>query len=621
MNEETIVGIFVGLESSSNEYIAHLIAPYKPDFPIEIGDLLLVKSTNNQIVARVMDYVPRGEFMTSMGERWLNEITSQGAIDAVGQDIKRSKISYRVRIKVLGSMLDGKFSPGLRKIPQITSKVRLPDKGEFKNIITGAVEGRESDVHIGNHALNDDVQIHFDQSELNSKRTFIFARAGYGKSNLMKIICKEWKSDNGGLLVFDPEGEYAVTDKKGRPGIMDARAALLLTNQKVDDDLCNVHHDIKLDLRRIPHKMAIPILVTPGKHENVFFNKVMGMEREGWSQLVDLLHENGWNTTQDAVNQILRRRNSQANGGDFGGEESRSVVTQAIIHNLVPAVLRLHHPGSNTIGIIKKALRRGEVIVFDISRIDSQTARDVSSIIIKSVFEENKSNFITHGGNSLIRATFVLEEAHTVLSESYKGAPSAFVELSKEGRKYSLGGIFITQQPGAIPPEIVSQGDNFFVFHLLSKVDLRSLSNANAHYSEDIITQILNEPIRGKSYMWTSHQPFVIPIAVRNFENPELVKPNKSIDVQKEKKILEDIIGEIVEEQNNPLLKSICDKLSEIDKEGGAENENTIKLYRNLSEGEKKYLKDNNCLQTGYNGDFAVKFPCYRSLKNHGSLT
>ena len=169
MSEEDLVGIFVGLESSSNEYIAYLIAPYKPNFPIEIGDLLLIKSTNGQIVTRVMDYIPRGEFMTSMGERWLNEITSQGAIDAVGQDIKRSKISYRVRIKVLGSMSNEGFSPGLRRIPQITSKVKLPDNEEFKNIIMGAVEGRESDVHIGNHALNDDVEIHFDQSNLNSQ--------------------------------------------------------------------------------------------------------------------------------------------------------------------------------------------------------------------------------------------------------------------------------------------------------------------------------------------------------------------------------------------------------------------------------------------------------------------
>lgn len=616
MIREEIVGIFVGLESASNEYIAYLIAPYKPDFPIQIGNLLLVHNTDSQIVARVMDYLPRGEFMTSMGERWLNEITSQGAIDAVGQDIKRSKISYRVRIKVLGSFVQGRFSPGLRRIPQITSKVTMPGEDEFEKIITSAVQDGKSGVYIGNHALNDAVRIRFDQSHLNSKRTFVFARAGYGKSNLMKVICREWKPDNGGLLVFDPEGEYAVTDKKGRPGIMDARGALLLTNQRMDGALSNVHKQIRLDLRSVPHKMAVPILVTPEKHETVFFNKVMGLEKQTWSQLVDLLHKDGWNTSPYEINALITKNRQSSDDGQDG----KSVVTQAIINNLVPAIYRLHSPGSNTLEIVKSALRRGEVVIFDISRIDSQTARDVSSIIIKSVFEENKSNFIKHGGNSLIRATFVLEEAHTVLSERSRGAPSAFVELAKEGRKYNMGGIFITQQPGAIPSEIVSQGDNFFVFHLLSKSDLRALSAANAHYSDDIITQILNEPIRGKSYMWTSHQPFVIPMMVRNFEDPRLTTPHRSVEMQRNHDILGDIKNKIVEEQDNPILHSICCKLSEIEKEDIDQYQKTVKLYQNIEEDARKYLKDLDCLYAGDDGhDYAVKYTCYNSLKDNGT--
>ena len=615
MSDSDTVGIFVGLESSSNEYIAYLIAPYKSNFPIEIGDLLLIENVTGRIVARVMDYFPRGEFMTSMGENWLNEITSQGAIDAVGQDIKRSKISYRIRIKVLGSMSNDIFTPGLRRIPQITSKVKIPNETEFKNIITGAIEGSESDVHIGNHAINSNVQIHFDQSELSSKRTFIFARAGYGKSNLMKIICKEWRPDNGGLLVFDPEGEYAVTDKKGRPGVMDTRVALLLTNQKVDEDLCNVHHSLHLDLRRVPHAMAIPLLVPAEKHENVFFNKMMGMGEEAWVKLVDLLHEKGWNTPQSKIEDILHRKISQEES------DTRSVVIQAIINNLVPAIQRLHEPGSNIIDIVKTALRRGEVVIFDISRMDSQTARETSSMIVKSVFDENKENFIKKGGIDLIKATFVLEEAHTVLSEQHRDAPSAFIDLAKEGRKYGLGGIFITQQPGSVPTEIVSQGDNFFVFHLLSKTDLRSLSNANAHYSDDIITQILNEPIRGKSYMWTSHQPFVIPITVRNFEDPGIAIPEKSVEIQREKSILQDILTKIDAVQNSPLLRSIHDKQTKI--EGGGEDmkTNTVQLFSKLTEEEKKYLKEHDCLQKGNDDtDFAVSFPCYRHLRIHGRL-
>lgn len=605
---EDIVGIFVGLESSSYEYIAHLIAPYRSDLHMDIGSLLLVRGENEEILSRVMDYFPRGEFMTEMGERWLNEITARGDIDAVGQDIKKSKISYRVRIKALGSIRDGRFSPGLRRIPQITSKVRIPNMDEFTRIIGDVVEGGASDVHIGNHAINDRVQIHFDQRHLNSKRTFIFARAGYGKSNLMKVICSEWRPDNGGLLVFDHEGEYAVTDRGGRPGIMDARPAILLTNQKMDDLLCNTYRDIRLDLRRVPAKMVVPILVTPEKHDTVFFNKLMGMAGGDWPRLVDLLHQKGWNTPQKDIDGILHRKS--------GDDYNRSVVTQAIINNIVPAIQRLHNPESITTDIITRALRQGEVVIFDISRVDPQTARDTSSIIIKGIFEQNKNNFVRHGGDNLIRATFVLEEAHTVLDEAGRKAPSAFVELAKEGRKYGMGGIFITQQPGSIPQEIVSQGDNFFIFHMLNKGDLRSLSNANAHYSEDIVTQILNEPIRGKSYMWTSHQPFVIPITVRNFEMLGYSGPHRSIEVQRGNAILDVMISEIMQEKNDPRIKSIRAKLAEVEANKEVMKENTIRLFMRLTEDEKTFLKERDCIQTGKDGsDFAVTFHCYSSIK------
>lgn len=610
MSSEDAVGIFIGLESSSYEYIAYLIAPYRPDFAIEIGDLLLIRGAGEHIVVRVMDYVPRGEFMTSMGEKWLNEITSQGEIDAIGQDIKRSKISYRVRVKVLGSASGTGFSPGLRRIPQITSKVSRPSDREFEEIISSAVEGRDSDVHIGYHAIDESVAIRFDQANLNSKRTFIFARAGYGKSNLMKIICREWKRDNGGLLVFDPEGEYAVTDKSGRPGIMDARGALLLTNQKMDDRLHNVLCNIRLDLRRVSHKISLPVMVPPEKHELVFFGKLMGMDERAWSSLVDLLHEHGWNTPPARIDDIITGKARDSDDGSGG------VVTQAIINNLVPAIHRLHHQGADTVEIVKRALRRGEVVIFDISRTDSRTARDTSSIIVKSVFEENKANFIRQGGDNLIRATFVFEEAHTVLSESDRNAPSAFVELAKEGRKYALGGIFITQQPGSVPTEILSQGDNFFVFHLLSKSDLGSLSSANAHYSNDIVTQILNEPIRGKSYMWTSHQPFVIPIMVRNFEDPELVRPHTSVYVQEGAKILDSIRDELAGERNDPRLVSIREKLREIERAGGEENNNTISLFQVMTGEEREYMRERGCIQSGRTGDFAVTFPCYRRIRD-----
>jgi hypothetical protein len=212
----------------------------------------------------------------------------------------------------------------------------------------------------------------------------------------------------------------------------------------------------------------------------------------------------------------------------------------------------------------------------------------------------------------MIQATFVIEEAQTVLSET--NSVSAFVDLAKEGRKYNLGGIFITQQPKSIPFEILSQADNFFAFHLLSKGDLMALQNANAHYSNDIVTQILSEPVKGKAYMWTSSQPFVLPVQILNFE--EKVKPNSAIEVQRQNLILKYVHNLIIHENNE--VASIIAKLDEVEKDNssGDEGDNTVKLFRKLDEKEKEFLEKLGYLQKNSKGEnFAVTFPAYRKLR------
>ena len=91
-----------------------------------------------------------------------------------------------------------------------------------------------------------------------------------------------------------------------------------------------------------------------------------------------------------------------------------------------------------------------------------------------------------------------------------------------EGRsKYDLGAVMITQQPGSIPAEILSQGDNWFIFHLLSATDLTTLQKANAHFSQDLLSTLLNEPIPGQGVFWSSvgGKPYPVALRVLSFEN------------------------------------------------------------------------------------------------------
>src|SRR3972149_6157036 len=68
-------------------------------------------------------------------------------------------------------------------------------------------------------------------------------------------------------------------------------------------------------------------------------------------------------------------------------------------------------------------------------------------------------------------------------------------------------------------PEILSQADNWFCFHLLSEGDAGTLGKYNSHFSDDVLAHLIAEPIPGNCFMWSApHQPFVLPVRVRNFE-------------------------------------------------------------------------------------------------------
>ena len=111
-------------------------------------------------------------------------------------------------------------------------------------------------------------------------------------------------------------------------------------------------------------------------------------------------------------------------------------------------------------------------------------------------FEGNQAEFTKKDSRS-VPVIAVVEEAQSVLGATAAQGEGPFVAWVKEGRKYDLGAMLITQQPGSIPQEILSQGDNWFVFHLLSEGDLRAVRKANAHFSDDLLSSLLNEPIPG----------------------------------------------------------------------------------------------------------------------------
>src|SRR5207253_1040650 len=152
--------------------------------------------------------------------------------------------------------------------------------------------------------------------------------------------------------------------------------------------------------------------------------------------------------------------------------------------NVVAIVRALHDRSSQMMDLLLTALQDGKLCVVDISQLRGGPSMILAGLILRRIFERNQQE-ITKARSSSIPTIAVIEEAQSVLNERASAA-TPFIEWAKEGRKYDLGAVLITQQPESIPHEILSQGDNWFLFHLLAAGDLSKTQSANAHFSRDL---------------------------------------------------------------------------------------------------------------------------------------
>jgi uncharacterized protein len=168
--------------------------------------------------------------------------------------------------------------------------------------------------------------------------------------------------------------------------------------------------------------------------------------------------------------------------------------------------------------MLLEALGEGKLCVVDVSQLRGGPALILSGLILRRIFDHNQEQF-TKAEPKTIPTIAVVEEAQSVLSSQSSGS-DPYVAWVKEGRKYDLGAVLITQQPGSIPNELLSQGDNWFVFHLLSSGDLQNVKKANAHFSDDLLSALLNEPIEGQGVFWSSvgGKPYPLSVRILSFE-------------------------------------------------------------------------------------------------------
>ena len=522
--EGPVVGLLRGFSYAANRLDVDVVMPHQETPLPGFGEFLLIEvRLGLALVGRICMHQGAGRLLSEQGDAYLADLSR--ADERPAPTVVRRLLRYTLKLHLLGHLqvVDGRlqFIVGERELAAFGSPARRPSAAVLAYLASANLEHDPSAAVLGHlvygRDVHTDVPVKFSVARLKGRRSFVFARAGYGKSNLVKYLISQLYSSppDVGLLIFDPEGEYALPDSHGRPGLVNvpglAQRLSLYTSRPVPQEFAACYRgEPVLDLSQFGAGEVIGALLPGEKQEMVFANYLRSTDRDRWQKLVAYLTTQEYQADDREIARLMRYQPNNRSG-------ERDVSLGAVKNNLIPPIRRFHRQGAVLARDLIQELRQARVVIVDTSLLGSEDALAVSSLLLWQVFAYTRKHF-TDPTPADVRCVAVLEEAQTVLGGRDLDDRSIFVRWVKEGRKYGLGALMITQQPGAIAESIISQGDNFFVLHLLNEGDLSMLKRHNAYFSDDLLGVIQGEPIPGNCYFWSApDQPFVLPARVFDF--------------------------------------------------------------------------------------------------------
>lgn len=139
----------------------------------------------------------------------------------------------------------------------------------------------------------------------------------------------------------------------------------------------------------------------------------------------------------------------------------------------------------------EKNQTKAQIINFNINYIDDRIAKVITKILSRMIFL--KASTLKPRGSRAFH--IIIEEAHRYVQHDNDIellGYNIFERISKEGRKYGVFLVLITQRPSELSDTCVSQCMNFLILRTLHPVDLQYIKEMVPNISSEIVLQLKN---------------------------------------------------------------------------------------------------------------------------------
>ncbi|MFX1476846.1 MAG: ATP-binding protein [Promethearchaeota archaeon] len=349
------------------------------------------------------------------------------------------------------------------------------------------------------------------------------ATTGRGKSNLVKTILYNLMENNKcGKLVFDPHNEYYGTiQQKGlKEHPESSKYVDYYTIRPIPGML-----DLRFNVNLIePIHVLGSLYFTQPQIEGLI--GYFRLHRENWIRAIFSEDQTAYQRPQGlhpGTLDVIRRRIAILL--NFGFDVDNNIIENGIY---------TFNGYESTISNITNSLIEGKTVIVDTSLFEGSREIFVATIIVENIFNQYKRFKFRDELEDKPVITVVLEEAPRVIGKKVlETRENVFGKIAREGRKFNMGIIGITQLPSLIDREILANMNTKIILGNEMGPERRTLIESSAQDLSDDSQTIASLDI-GEAIVTSNFTKFAIPIKIPLFEDlisgkKDFPKPEKKI--------------------------------------------------------------------------------------------
>ncbi len=416
-----------------------------------------------------------------------------------------------IKAQLVGESMGNDFERGISQYPSVNDDVHLVTEKDLAKIY-----GTEGDGHIeiGRLASAENIKVKLDLDKLVTRHSTVLGSTGSGKSTTVASLLRSISDSNypsARVLLLDIHGEYSAALK-------DVASVFRIEPQQEENKLSIPYW--ALDTKDLmdflfggmdDHAIHIYDKITELKSNSLDKHKFEGVDKNSltvdtpipyslkrlWYELIDeelkTFKDLAWTDPAfiqdgDAVKLIEPKYEPHGAGSKPPFMNTAAPGIKRQLRNLRSRLLDrqydfLLHPDvwePDLDGKVKKDLPEllkqwlghdKPITILDLSGVPSTVLVQLIGAILKIIYTALFWSKEKSEGGLNRPLLIVMEEAHRYLNNKENNASKMVQQIVKEGRKYGVGAMVVSQRPSEVDETILSQCGTFFGLRLSNPAD------------------------------------------------------------------------------------------------------------------------------------------------------